>query len=676
MIAISYRRQDSLPIAGRLYDRLENKFGAENVFMDFDSIPAGSDFRQQIKETIERSHVVIALIGSNWTGQRSGELRRIDDPTDFVRLEIQYALRSGIPIIPVLIDNTLMPNSENLPSDIQEIAFRHALPLDSGLDFRQHVERLIASISELVGTNQRPRVPYEARSDKAGSSRRTRRIIGAFICLIIGGIFAGWFLKNSRYTEQPRSVQLSTPAPTVPAASPIASPSVTQLPAVAEPTPENRAEPKIRAAKEIGKSTKYRVTTATSDEPMTTVWILRQPTDELVATLNVGFLSANNALFSKDNRYLTLTVGGASAGTRIRLYRLAEDGKAEEINLKLTPEAPGELLKKVMQLPEDAGFAHEYQTPTGILSDPLVINFELYVDYYMNAGKQVKIGKPTKFEYRVETDALLIVGILPAVSNQKQTSSLSGSNTIDQTFVGVWEGTYDQRQSVSDGDKHVATMTGRLTLSRTGEALWEIIGSPPLAFDKEQWMQSNLMTICSRPPRPNVAYSGWNSSLTLNSDGKSAVYIATSETGSANRGIFYKRSSASQAQMTPQSESSPVEKPSTAVASKKLFAGTWKGVVHSYFKGKRQGDQYVSGIKIPGDISQTWTINEHEDTAQVDLGGGNSYNETLVRTSPRVLSNKRWPPTTLTASEDGKTLRYAEQHPDGASWSGTFYKAR
>src|SRR2546427_10609964 len=72
MIAISYRREDSLPIAGRLYDRLEAKFGKQNVFMDFDSIRPGSDFRQQIKNRIEQCKVMIAMIGPNCNGKQRG----------------------------------------------------------------------------------------------------------------------------------------------------------------------------------------------------------------------------------------------------------------------------------------------------------------------------------------------------------------------------------------------------------------------------------------------------------------------------------------------------------------------------------------------------------------------------------------------------------------------------
>ena len=190
MIAISYRREDSLPVTGRLYDRLEQRFGKQNVFMDFDSIRPGFDFRDQIKETIERSKVVIAVIGPDWLGKRSDGTRRIDDPTDFVRLEMACALQSGIPLIPVLVNNTAMPKADTLPSDIQALAFRHALPLDSGLDFRQHADRLINSISDAV---RRPSVG-------AGVRKRKPWLIGAVVAfvLVLGAVILTKILSTSR----------------------------------------------------------------------------------------------------------------------------------------------------------------------------------------------------------------------------------------------------------------------------------------------------------------------------------------------------------------------------------------------------------------------------------------------------------------------------------------------
>ncbi|MFZ3375210.1 MAG: toll/interleukin-1 receptor domain-containing protein [Chthoniobacterales bacterium] len=155
MIAISYRREDSLPITGRLYDRLQARFGKRAVFMDFDSIPPGMDFREQIKRTIGAADVVIAVIGPNWLGQKTDGSRRIDHAMDFVRLEIEYALKGDIPIIPLLVNNAPMPQPETLPQEIEALAYRNALPLDSGLDFNNHAERLITGVYKLIGRRKK-----------------------------------------------------------------------------------------------------------------------------------------------------------------------------------------------------------------------------------------------------------------------------------------------------------------------------------------------------------------------------------------------------------------------------------------------------------------------------------------------------------------------------------------
>ena len=203
MIAISYRREDSLPIAGRLYDRLQAKFGKKNVFMDFDSIPPGADFRQHIKQMIERSKLVIAIIGPHWLGEQPDASRRIDNPADFVRLEIAYALEGGIPVIPLLVNTTQMPKPEMLPSDIQELAFRHALPLDSGMDFHSHAERLITGIHKAMAVRPRSRGPRKVPEPTASSANRPplrKIVIWSAAILLAGGLLA-LAVRYSRYAR-------------------------------------------------------------------------------------------------------------------------------------------------------------------------------------------------------------------------------------------------------------------------------------------------------------------------------------------------------------------------------------------------------------------------------------------------------------------------------------------
>jgi len=158
MIAISYRREDSLPVAGRLYDRLQTEFGKGNVFMDFDSIPYSVDFRDHIKQMIDQSKVLVAMIGPDWVGRRRHRGRRIDDPGDFVRIEIAYALNRKLPIIPVLVNSAQMPSPEQLPKDIEGLAFRNALNLDVGIDFHHHAEKLAVAINRIL-TAVQPKPP-------------------------------------------------------------------------------------------------------------------------------------------------------------------------------------------------------------------------------------------------------------------------------------------------------------------------------------------------------------------------------------------------------------------------------------------------------------------------------------------------------------------------------------
>src|SRR5947208_14948110 len=106
MIAISYRRQDSNPVAGRLYDRLQAEFGKDTVFMDFDSIPYGVDFREHIKSTLERAAVVVAVVGPGGLGGQTDASRRIDDPSEFVGLQIAGRLSRRFPVIPIWAQTT------------------------------------------------------------------------------------------------------------------------------------------------------------------------------------------------------------------------------------------------------------------------------------------------------------------------------------------------------------------------------------------------------------------------------------------------------------------------------------------------------------------------------------------------------------------------------------------
>jgi hypothetical protein len=129
-IFISYRRGETAYPAGWLFDRLVQHFGAVQIFKDVDSIELGDDFVEVITRAVGSCDVLLALIGDQWlTVTDANGRRRIDDPDDFVRLEIQAALTRNVLIIPILVDGAEMPRAEELPAGLAGLARRQALEL-------------------------------------------------------------------------------------------------------------------------------------------------------------------------------------------------------------------------------------------------------------------------------------------------------------------------------------------------------------------------------------------------------------------------------------------------------------------------------------------------------------------------------------------------------------------
>jgi hypothetical protein len=148
-ITISYRRNDSDAITGRIFDRLVGHFGRDAVFRDIDNIPPGVDFRKHINKVIETTDVLLAVVGPQWLGKSPDGISRIGAQTDLVRLEVSAALRKDIPVIPILVGSAAMPEVADLPEDLQDFPFRHAVKVDALEDFDDHVRRLIRSLERL-----------------------------------------------------------------------------------------------------------------------------------------------------------------------------------------------------------------------------------------------------------------------------------------------------------------------------------------------------------------------------------------------------------------------------------------------------------------------------------------------------------------------------------------------
>jgi len=149
-ITVSYRRDDSEAITGRIFDRLVAHYGKTAVFRDIDNIPPGVDFRKHIDEALEETDVLIVVIGRRWVGSAKPGNVRIHDEADPVRIEVETALKRNIAIIPVLVGDTRMPSSAQLPASLKEFTFRNAVRIDSGQDFDHHTDRLLRAMDRTL----------------------------------------------------------------------------------------------------------------------------------------------------------------------------------------------------------------------------------------------------------------------------------------------------------------------------------------------------------------------------------------------------------------------------------------------------------------------------------------------------------------------------------------------
>jgi TIR domain len=199
-IFVSYRREDSAGHAGRLFDQLKLRFGQKNVFWDVSgSIEPGEPFDGAIERAVASCDALLAIIGPTWVTSADAEgKRRIDDPHDFVRLEIGKALRRNVRVVPVLVHRATMPRMEELPGDLQPIARHQAIELsDSRWD--HDVSQLIQSLDRKIG-----------RQDWWQRLWRPIAVAAAVVFLSAGGVGL-WVIQQERDTTpvvpQPSSAE-------------------------------------------------------------------------------------------------------------------------------------------------------------------------------------------------------------------------------------------------------------------------------------------------------------------------------------------------------------------------------------------------------------------------------------------------------------------------------------
>ena len=175
-IFISYRREETAYAAGWLFDRLADQFGRGQVFKDVDSIDLGDDFVEVITAAVGFCDVLLALIGDQWLAITDEDgRRRLDNPDDFVRLEIEAALTRKVRVIPILVGGARMPRADELPPSLVALARRQALEL-SPSRFEFDTSRLLKVLGKTlaeVWTAEDDQASMEVPAGKAPGSSKT-----------------------------------------------------------------------------------------------------------------------------------------------------------------------------------------------------------------------------------------------------------------------------------------------------------------------------------------------------------------------------------------------------------------------------------------------------------------------------------------------------------------------
>jgi hypothetical protein len=245
-IFISYRRDDTEGEAGRLYDDLTRQFGDDCVFMDVAGISPGIDFRKAIEDNVSSCGVLLAMIGPNWVSITTPDgRRRLDDPSDFVGLEIASALKRNVPVIPVLVHDARIPHPDQLPDNLKDLAYRNSVEL-SHARWNSDTALLITALkayatpaAKAVETDpvhatvsvQLPAPHPETSATTPPQKSKAGLIAGVvFAALAIAGVLLfslhPW-AKPQSTSPDPGSTQPAPSAANTPASTPVSAPTAT-----------------------------------------------------------------------------------------------------------------------------------------------------------------------------------------------------------------------------------------------------------------------------------------------------------------------------------------------------------------------------------------------------------------------------------------------------------------
>jgi len=177
-IFLSYRREDSAGWTGRLSEHLKERFGPNSIFIDIDTIEPGADFTEALQKAVSACDVLLAIIGPDWvTATDTSGKPRLDDPNDWVRVEITAALKRKIRVIPVLVGGASVPTKNLLPDELAALAQRQAHELTD--------KRWSYDVEQLVNTLPATRPILSAYPNVTPTVSNARRLTPALIGVVV-----------------------------------------------------------------------------------------------------------------------------------------------------------------------------------------------------------------------------------------------------------------------------------------------------------------------------------------------------------------------------------------------------------------------------------------------------------------------------------------------------------
>lgn len=453
-IFISYRREESAGHAGRIYDRLRERFGRGRVFMDVSAIEPGVDFVEAIDRAVGSCAVLLVIIGRRWLDcTDAAGRRRLDDPRDFIRLEVGTALRRNIRVVPVLVQDATMPGEPELPDDLKLLARRNAIEINDthwDSDLAQLVETL-ERVLEGSGTA----TPERAGAGPAPSARKNRLtwLISSItaIVLALAGLFTGVeSLRNSfvRLFKGTPAVTTTSDTSGHPGPPEEPPPDMQQEPppqqVQPEPSPPDAQQepppPTLVTVPKLAGATLYKAEAALAK-----------------AGLKVGVVENRESTTAKPGTVIGQAPKAGSRLARGKKVTLVVAVKPPEPELVTVPNVVRQPLERAARMLVDAGLRLGTETPRATSR----VRPGTVMDQKIRGGSEVKRG----------TAVDLLVAVQPQPDESSNTLLASGNRKIPQTYLFDLDAGEIARNGEADIWFEAETETERYLTPRNGAAI-------------------------------------------------------------------------------------------------------------------------------------------------------------------------------------------------------------